>query len=246
MDQADFNDPRLVAIYDAEYGWAGDDDFFVEVLAEEPVTQVLDLGCGTGRLALGLASRGYDVTGVDPAKASLDAARAKPGADSVTWVEGTSKLLSEDAFDVAVMTSHVAQFIVGDEEWAATLGHLRRALRPGGRLVFDTRNPLDRVWSRWNRRDSQRQVALADGRQVETWAEASEAVHGVVQVTLHYVFSDGEELLSTADMRFRTEDEVRDSLRNNGFSVERIFGGWRREPVGQGDGELLVLARASA
>ncbi len=70
------------------------------------------------------------MAGVDPARASLAAARAKPGADRVTWMEGTSAVLLHAAFDVAVMTSHVAQFFVTDEEWRQALADLHRALVP--------------------------------------------------------------------------------------------------------------------
>ena len=98
---------------------------------------MLDLGCGTGRLPLALSRAGHTVTGVDPAAASLDAARAKPGAERITWIEGTSAVLPDATFDVALMTSHVAQFLVGDDEWRGTLADLARALVPGGLLLFD-------------------------------------------------------------------------------------------------------------
>lgn len=65
----------------------------------------------SGAVTLALASAGHLVTGVDPARASLDAARAKPGAERVTWVEGTARSLPTADFDVATMTAHVAQFL---------------------------------------------------------------------------------------------------------------------------------------
>src|SRR6266699_5189390 len=128
MRHAEFNHPALVTVYDAAFGWSRDDDFFLSVVGETPAARVLDLGCGTGRLALAMAATGHAVTGVDPARASLDAARAKPGADRVTWIEGTSPVLPDTSFDVAVMTSHVAQFFASDAEWEATLADLSRAL----------------------------------------------------------------------------------------------------------------------
>src|SRR4051794_34607390 len=150
MRHAEFEDPRLVAVYDATCPWSRDDDFFVAVVEEGgPALRVLDLGCGTGRLAIGLAARGHKVTGVDPARASLDAARAKPGAELVTWIGGMSRALPGASFDVAVMTSHVAQFFVADVEWARVLADVHRALVPGGRLTFDARDPADRGWERW-------------------------------------------------------------------------------------------------
>src|SRR5581483_6877803 len=98
----------------------------------------------TGRLAMALAAAGHEVTAVDPARASLDAARQKPGAGRITWIEGDAADLPANAFDVALMTSHVAQFLITDEEWAQTLAHLRRAVVGGGILCFDTRDPNTR------------------------------------------------------------------------------------------------------
>ena len=114
MINAEFNDPRLVPVYDPLCPWGPPDDFFLALAGEHPGSRILDLGCGTGRLALALADAGHIVTGVDPARASLEAARAKPGAVRVTWLEGTSTILPNAAFDLAVMNSHVAQFMVDD------------------------------------------------------------------------------------------------------------------------------------
>jgi len=243
MRHGEFRDRRLVTVYDAECPWSRDDDFFLSLVDETPAARVLDLGCGTGRLALGMAAAGHTVTGVDPARASLEAARAKPGAERVTWIEGTSAVLGDASFDVAVMTSHVAQFFVGDDEWRSTLADLKRGLVPGGRLVFDTRDPQARGWERWNPADSQRRITLPDGRVVAAWTDVTAVQDGgAVSFAHHYTFPNGEELLSTATLRFRTEDQVRSSLQDAGFSIERMYGGWQREPVGRGDGEFLVIA----
>jgi SAM-dependent methyltransferase len=243
MRQAEFHDPELVLVYDAAFGWSRDDDFFLAVVGEQPGARVLDLGCGTGRLALGMAAAGHAVTGVDPARASLDAARAKPGADRVTWIEGTSAVLPSAAFDAAVMTSHVAQFVGTDSQWRQTLADLHRALVRGGRLAFDTRDPAARGWERWNPAESRREVRLPDGREVTATTEVDSVRGGVVGYTISYAFTDGQRLSSTAELWFRTEAELRSSLRAAGFAVEQIYGGWNREPAGAGDGEFLVLAR---
>ncbi len=245
MRHAEFNHPVLVQVYDAMFGWSRDDDFFMSVVSATPEARVLDLGCGTGRLTLAIAAAGHPVTGVDPAAASLEAARAKPGAGNVTWIEGSSAALPAAAFDVAVMTSHVAQFFVTDEEWDKALTDLRRALVPGGRLTFDSRDPRARGWKQWNPADSRRQVVLPDGRQVTATIDVDAVTDNVVSFTIRYAFSDGEALASTGDLRFRTEAELRSSLTAAGFTVEQIYGGWNREPIGAGDGEFLVIARAA-
>ncbi len=248
MWQAEFRDPRLVEVYDRECPWGPDDDYFLAQVGRVPGARVLDLGCGTGRLTLALSRAGHTVTGVDPAAASLDAARAKPGAEQITWIEGTSAVLPDAAFDVAVMTSHVAQFLVGDDEWRGTLADLARALVPGGLLLFDARDPCDRAWERWNPVDSRRRTALADGRVVQSWTEVTAVDDETTTVTFthHNEMPEGDDLVSTASLRFRTEAEVRGSLEAAGFRVEHLFGGWRLQPVGAGDGELLVVARRDA
>lgn len=116
MRDAEFNHPLLVQVYDAQCLWGREDQLFFDLAAETPGARILDLGCGTGRITLRLAAAGHRVVGVDPARASLEAARLKPGADQVTWMEGTAADIPSAAFDLALMTSHVAQFMSSDAE----------------------------------------------------------------------------------------------------------------------------------
>jgi SAM-dependent methyltransferase len=243
MYHGEFRDPRLVVLYDVRCPWTRDDDFFLSVLADEPAARVLDLGCGTGRLAIAMAAAGYRVTGVDPARPSLDAARRKPGADAVTWLDGSTEVLPPDAFDAALMTSHVAQFFVTDDEWATALTDLHRALVPGARLIFDSRDPADRRWEKWTPVDSSRLDRLPDGTTVTSWTEVRSVRDGAVSFTQHYGFADGDRREATATLRFRGEDELRSTLATAGFTVDAIYGGWNRDPVGHPDGEFLVVAR---
>lgn len=238
-------DDLPAALYDADNAWGRDDDFFLRLVGQAPA-RVLDLGCGTGRLTLALAAAGHRVTGVDPEPGSLAAARAKPGGDRVTWLPGTAAGLPDAAYDVAVLTSHVAQEIRDDGAWAATLHHLRRALVDGGRLAFDSRDPAARRWERWNPTDSLRRLTLPDGTTVDAWTELTAVRDGLVSFLHHYLLPDGAELRTPGTLRFRTETELRTALAGAGFTVERVLGGWAGEPVGgSDDGELIVLARAA-
>jgi hypothetical protein len=85
---------------------------------------------------------------------------------------------------------------------------------------------------------------LPDGTVVEMWTEVTAVHDGSVDFTIRYGFPDAKQLVSTATLRFRSESDVRRSLQALGYSVETVYGGWGRQPVGHGDGELIVVARA--
>ena len=92
------------------------------------------------------------MTGVDPSPAILDVARHRPDGERVRWIEGDASLLDEAEYDLAIMTGHVAQVITDDQRWRETLAATYRALRPGGRVTFESRNPSAREWTTWTRR----------------------------------------------------------------------------------------------
>ena len=74
----------------------------------------------------------------------LALARRRACGEEVEWIEGGALSLGEVGVDLAIMTGHVAQIIRDDEVWSATLAAIRKALGPGGRMAFESRNPLAR------------------------------------------------------------------------------------------------------
>ncbi|WP_218829244.1 class I SAM-dependent methyltransferase [Rhodococcus sp. 06-418-5] len=142
-----FENPRLTAIYDVLEGDRSDLDVYVAAAEESNARRVLDVGCGTGTLALRLAARGIAVTALDPAAGSLAVARRKPGAEQVRWVQGHSGDLPALQVDLVTMTGNVAQAIVDDEDWSLTLTRIGDVLRPDGCLVFETRIPARTAWT---------------------------------------------------------------------------------------------------
>lgn len=144
-----YADPLLAACYDTFDGERDDLDHYETILEELGARTVIDVGCGTGALAVRLARRGLEVTGIDPARASLDVAHDKPYAEAASWVHGTAEELPALGADAAVMTGNVAQVFLTDEAWSATLRGIHRALRPGGHVVFESRRPQARAWEQW-------------------------------------------------------------------------------------------------
>lgn len=241
----EFSDPRLVALYDTLNPFAADTEFYLRLAADLRAASIVDVGCGTGLLACELAERGHRVIGVDPSSAMLDIARHRPGSEKVRWVEGDARRLGEvgDEAELAIMTGHVAQEIWDDEEWSMTLATIGEALRPGGRVAFESRNPLVRPWTSWNPQASRREIENAAVGRVEVWIQGTEVDGDLVRFELHYLFAEsGEELMSSGELRFRTLVELSRSLSEAGFSVEGVIGDWDGRPADVTSPELIFVA----
>lgn len=223
MPDAVFANQRLAEVYDPLDPDRSDLDAYLAMVDEFGARSVLDIGCGTGTFACLLAERGVDVVGVDPAQASLDVARRKPGADRVRWLLGDATTLPPLQVDLATMTGNVAQVFLTDAEWNATLRGTYTALRPGGRLVFETRDPARRAWLDWNREKSFSRTELSGIGAVQSWHELVDVAGDLVSFRSMIVFeSDGAVLASDSSLRFRGADVITTSLKAVGFVVDGI------------------------
>ncbi|GHA30732.1 methyltransferase [Streptomyces tauricus] len=223
MADENFGHPRLAAIYDPLDPDRGDLDAYVRIAEEFGARRVLDIGCGTGVFALLLAARGVEVVGVDPARASLDVARGKPGSDRVRWLHGDATALPPLRVDLATMTANAAQQIVDDQTWRDTLRGAHQALRPGGHFVFETRDPARRAWEEWNREASYGVTEIPGVGAVESWTELTGIDGQLVSFRQTYVFAaDGQKLTSESTLRFREREEVEADLAAQGYAVRGV------------------------
>lgn len=218
-----FEDPRLAELYDPLDPDRSDLEVYAAMVDEFGATTVLDVGCGTGTFACMLGSRGIEVIGVDPAGASLEVARDKEGADRVRWIHGDATSLPALQVDLAIMTGNVAQVFLTDDDWRSTLHGIYRATRPGGRLVFETRDPAKRAWESWTPAQSHRRTEVAGIGTVETWTEVI-AVNGPL-VTFRSEtrrLDEGIALTSESTLRFRSREALERSLVDTGYVVDEV------------------------
>jgi SAM-dependent methyltransferase len=180
-----------------------------------------------------------EVSGVDPAGASLDVARAKPGADRVRWLHGDATTLPPMQVDVATMTANVAQVFLTDEEWRATLSGIHAAVRPGGHLVVETRVPERQAWLEWQREASYTRTHVDGAGEVESWVDLDEVRGDLVSFTWTIRFADdGATYRSPSTLRFRSRGQVESSLRGAGFEPLEV-----RDAPDRPGRELVFVAR---
>lgn len=244
MNQAqqgsNFDNPISAAIYDQAEGSREDLEHYAAIIRELAASSVIDIGCGTGTLAIMLADRGHHVTGVDPAGAMLDVARAKPGAEMVRWLDGTAEALpAGPAADLAVMTGNVAQVFVTDEQWLGTLRAIHDALRPLGHLVFETRIPERRAWEEWAEWGSS--TYHVDG--VGTVRDVFEVVRvqePCVTIRSDNTLPDGSIVPNESTLIFRSMPELERTLGQAGFTIREV-----RDAPDRPGREWVVIAQRS-
>lgn len=243
FDDTGYDDPRLTALYDIENVGRWDIDFYLALAAELAADCVVDIGCGTGLLAADLATRGHRAIGVDPSAAMLDIARSRPGGDQVQWIHGYAASLPDAVADLVVMSGHVAQYFLTDQDWLELLGDAHRTLRPRGHLAFEMRNPAMRAWEQWTRSDSFQTLPHPGGGTFDSWVEVVE-VAGGPRVTHHghTVLPGGEHVESPETLRFRDLAELTESLRATGFGLTTAYGDWDHSPITPTSGELILVA----
>lgn len=233
-----FDVQRLADIYDPLDPDRSDLIPYLALADQFGARSVLDIGCGTGTFACLLAEAGKEVTAVDPAGASLAVARRKSFADKVRWLHGDATTLPPLQVDLATMTANVAQVFLTDEDWAATLSAARAALRPGGRLVFEVRDPEKRGWEEWTPERSQRTVPIPGIGAVETWVDLTDVSLPLVSFRHTFAFEEeGTVLTSDSTLRFRTRTEVAESLLAAGLVVEDV-----RDAIDRPGRELVFVA----
>ncbi|WP_433225945.1 class I SAM-dependent methyltransferase [Microtetraspora malaysiensis] len=242
MPDAIFSHPRLALVYDAFDGDRDDLAAYLAIADELGAERVLDVGCGTGSLAVLLADGGRTVVGVDPAEASLEVARSKDPAGRVTWLHGDAATVPALDADLAVMTGNVAQVFLTDDDWARNLRGIHAALRPGGHLVFETRRPERRAWEDWAADTAPVTLDVPGIGSVEQRLEVTDVSLPYVSFRHTYRFlADGAVVTSESTLRFRDRDEVETSLAAVGYRVVDV----REAPDRPGREFVFVAERAS-
>ncbi len=250
----------LSRLYDHEYrGYQADLDLYLDRLRENRVRgPLLELGCGTGRVALRLAEAGYPVTGLDLSESMLRRARRRRRRLTPT-AAGRLHFARRDmtsfhlpaAFGAVIIAFSTFNMLIGDDQRSSCLACCADHLSPRGVLLMDlfapSPHPATGGAARSLRVDS-RFLVPPWGHEAEKQVE--ETPRGdLLDVRYRYTVRrprDGS-AVDELEVRFTlaplTRPKLEKLLYDAGFDVETVYGDYRGNPYGPRSPRLIVEAR---
>ncbi len=196
-------------------------DFLAELAGDGAA---LELGIGTGRIALPLAERGIRVHGIDLSEAMVERLKAKPGAESIDVTIGDFATTTiEGTFSVAYLVFNTINNLTTQDEQVACFQNVAAHLQPGGCFVIEVGVPNLR--------------RLPPGETVHAFTvsptrlgfdEYDVASQGLI--SHHYRVVDGELEVLSVPFRYVWPSELDLMARIAGMTLRERWSGWKREP----------------
>jgi SAM-dependent methyltransferase len=202
-------------------------------------SRILDIGCGPGRHTIELASRGYEVLGIDPSAAMIEAARARAveaGISPEFRQIGGELFATQDAFDATICLFTTLGQISERGANSALLGRAFEALRRGGLFVVEV---PQRDWVIAHLKTEER---FSEGENYTNVTRRLDLDERAVTERFDVVSPNGTQ---TYLLRYRLYDQVElvELLRQSGFSILNSFGDYEGNPLGPDSPIMLVFAR---
>ena len=197
-------------------------DFLCDLAGEGPV---LELGIGTGRIAVPLASRGVAVEGIDISGAMVARLRSKHGAERIRVVVGDFvDSLPEGPFSLALAVFDTLFTLDSQDELVRCLARVAERLKPGGAFVIEASVvPPGRFESGSNMR-----VTFLAQHEVRMEVASHDPMSQRVRFQ-HLIFSDDGVRSFPARVRYARPSELDLIAALAGLTMESRFGGWQRE-----------------
>ena len=215
---------------------------------------VLELGCGTGLVALPVAAMGLSATGVDLVAPMLAHAQAKAERDDidVRWIRADVRDLAlPRRFGFVILTGNAFQAFLTHADQVALMATVTRHLAPEGVFGFETRNPAGH-----DLRDEPEgapeidYVDVAGHRVLLTSSQAWDDATQVMHWTTWRRWADGDgtprERMTRIACRFTRADEIDDLLEAAGFEIVAQYGDWDFAPFRARSETLITLCRRQA
>ena len=227
----DYDDERAEAYDRRHAGRFAEAETTAELLAGlvggRPGARVMELGIGTGRLALPLVARGLEVGGIDSSTAMVDRLRAKPGGADLPVVIGDFAdvgSLVEGRYDLVLLAFNALFELLSQAEQCRCLAGAAAHLAPGGALVLEALAP------ELTRFEQSLTVLSLAADEVVLQATSHDPLTQVVRGHDVVLTETAPARLRPWAIRYATVPELDLMARLAGLNLVDRWGGWAREP----------------
>ena len=196
-------------------------DFLAELAGSG---RALELGIGTGRIALPLAARGVRVHGIELSRAMADRLHAKPGGERIGVTIGDFATAKADGtFPLAYLVFNTIMNLTTQVAQVACFRNVAEHLEPGGRFVIEVGVPELR------RLPPGERFVVFDGRETH-WGIDEYDVANQGLISHHFQVFDGKVEKSSGPFRFVWPSELDLMAQLAGLELRERWAGWKREP----------------
>ncbi|HEU5003341.1 MAG TPA: class I SAM-dependent methyltransferase [Actinomycetota bacterium] len=188
--------------------------------------RVLELGIGTGRVALPLAQRGVEIHGIDASESMLAQLRAKPGGDALPVVLGDfTALAPSEPYAIIFVAFNTFFQLPSQNDQVRCLASVAEHLAPGGAFILEAFVPDVCRYDRGQR--------TATSLLAGDWVVLESTVHDPVGQkfrTVNVLIAGDQTRLYPLEARYAWPAEIDLMARLAGLTLEQRWGGWQREP----------------
>jgi SAM-dependent methyltransferase len=207
-------------------------EFLAELASDGPA---LELGIGTGRIAIPLSRRGVPVHGIDLSEAMVARLRAKPGTERIGVTIGDFATTTvEGRFSVAYLVFNTIMNLTTQDEQVACFRNVAAHLEPGGCFVVEVGLPDLR---RLPPGETIRPFAVTETRL--GFDEYDVATQGLI--SHHYTVTDGNLEIRSIPFRYVWPSELDLMARLAGMTLRGRWSGWNREPFTDDSRKLVAV-----
>ncbi len=227
-----------------------DDIPFYSRMAKKYGQPILELACGTGRITIPLARKGWQVTGLDPTESMLTEARRKAASANVTieWIQADCRDFElGKKFNLIFFPFNSIAVLHDSEDIAACFNCVRNHLKKNGRFIIDIFNPrFDILMRNPNERFPVTEYPdpTGSGQVVVTESNVYDRASQINYIKWHYKFGDApEEIVEDLNLRIFFPQELDALLQLHGFEIENKFGNFDETPFVSDSPKQVVVCR---
>jgi len=228
--------------------------FYIDYAAKQN-GEILELGCGTGRVAIALAKQGFRVTGLDLSEQMLEVFRQKLEAqpelkNKISIIHGNMACFSFDhKFSLIIAPFRAFQALTDDKDIEMSLNCIKNHLTDNGLFIVNVFNPrtvMDESWCypetvQWERFDEN-----TGNYVVKThWGDKIDQENQIIYPHFTFTVTDKNgtttRIIEDFKLKYYYKDQIEDVIKKSGLTIRESFGWYDRTSIDENKREIILV-----